>query len=165
MRLGPDQILFFHKLLVIILFSHSLGICLRIFKPLKNKCLSNIWKQMLEKMMANFSFYVGEFFVCDIEWETGQMISKHHHWNILTPWNTYFQREILNTVEFVFPPLWGKENIFLFFSLIFFKKQLKRIHAYFLSRIVFFFFHPVCIFESKGCFFPRQHILDVICCF
>lgn len=83
--------------------------------------------------MANFSSYVGEFFVCDIGWEPGQMISKQPHWNILTPWNTYFQREIRNTVGFVFPPLWGKENIFSFSS---FKKQLKSCPACFLSSII-----------------------------
>lgn len=111
-----------------LLFSHSLGICSGTIKRLRNKCLSHIWKQMLGKLVADFASYVGEFFVCDTEWETGQMISKQHHWNILTPWNTYFQREILNTVEFVFPPLWCKENIFLFspLPLLIFKKTTEK---------------------------------------
>lgn len=113
----PDSALYNLR---IILFSHSLGICSGTLKLLRNKCLNRVWKQMLENLMANFSSYVGEFFVCDIGWKTGQMISKQHHWNILAPWNTYFQREILNTVEFVFPPIWGKETFFLFLLFFFF---------------------------------------------
>lgn len=89
--------------------------------------------------MANFSSYVGEFSVCDIGWGTSQTISKQHHWNILTPWNTYFQREILNTGIW-FSSFVGQRKHFpfpSFFSLYCFKKQLKRSHACFSSSIIF----------------------------
>lgn len=71
---------------------HTVEECLMTFKWLRSEYLSHVWKQML-KNWWQISYPCGRILCVWHRMRTNQMISTHP-WNILIPWNTYFQREI-----------------------------------------------------------------------